>query len=120
MGIAIPQVITSDRASGTQVIDGSLKFDSASSNYLKRTPSFVGNRKTFTVSTWIKRSKIGSNTNILGAGDAGTNYTVASIVSDAVFFQVNNGGGDQVNVSTSGLLRDASAFYHIVLAVDLT
>ena len=25
MGIAIPQVITSDRASGAQVIDGSLK-----------------------------------------------------------------------------------------------
>ena len=28
MGIAIPQVITSDRASGAQVIGGSLKFDS--------------------------------------------------------------------------------------------
>ena len=32
MGIAIPQVITSDRASGAQVIDGSLKFDSAAEN----------------------------------------------------------------------------------------
>ena len=28
MGIAIPQVVTSDRASGAQVIDGSLKIDS--------------------------------------------------------------------------------------------
>ena len=35
MGIAIPQVVTEDRASGAQVIDGSLKFDSGSSNYLR-------------------------------------------------------------------------------------
>ena len=31
MGIAIPQVITSDRATGAQVIDGSLKFDGSKS-----------------------------------------------------------------------------------------
>ena len=29
MGVVIPQVITSDRASGAQVIDGSLKFDNS-------------------------------------------------------------------------------------------
>ena len=38
MGIAIPQVITSDRASGAQVIDGSLKIDSSSASHLERTP----------------------------------------------------------------------------------
>jgi len=27
MGVIIPQVITPDRATGAQVIDGSLKFD---------------------------------------------------------------------------------------------
>ena len=31
----IPQVITEDRASGAQFIDGSLKFDSSKSQYLK-------------------------------------------------------------------------------------
>ncbi len=33
----IPQVVTSDRASGAQVIDGSLKFDGSKSNRLIRT-----------------------------------------------------------------------------------
>ena len=47
MGIAIPQVITPSRATGAQVIDGSLKFDTSKDHYLTRTPSFGGNRKTF-------------------------------------------------------------------------
>ena len=39
MGIALPQLApaSEDRVSGAQVIDGSLKFDSGSSNYLNRT-----------------------------------------------------------------------------------
>ena len=48
MGIALPQLApaSEDRASGAQVIDGSLKFDG--SQYLTRTPSSAGNRSTWT------------------------------------------------------------------------
>jgi hypothetical protein len=42
MGVIIPQVVTSDRASGAQVIDGSLKFDSSKSTKLSRTPGSAG------------------------------------------------------------------------------
>ena len=53
----IPQVITEDRASGAQFVEGSLKFDwggsTARSNRLQRT-QVGGNRKTFTWSGWIK------------------------------------------------------------------
>ena len=45
MGVVIPQVITSDRASGAQVIDGSLKFDNSKTTNLSRTPGSEGNRK---------------------------------------------------------------------------
>ena len=44
MGIAIPQVITPSKATGAQVIDGSLKFDKSKSQYLTRTPGSAGNR----------------------------------------------------------------------------
>ena len=47
-------VITEDRASGGQVIDGSLKFDSSKSQYLTKTFGSAGNRKTNTASVWIK------------------------------------------------------------------
>ena len=58
MGAAVPQVVcaTESGASGAQVIDGSLKFDSSKTNYLKRTPSSSGNQKTWTWSGWFKNS----------------------------------------------------------------
>ena len=52
----IPQVITEDRASGAQFIDGSLKFDSSKGQYLKRKPTIDGNRKLWTWSGWLKRT----------------------------------------------------------------
>ena len=54
MAVIIPQVVTASRATGAQVIDGSLKFDSSKKNYLTRTPGSAGNNKTFTFSTWTK------------------------------------------------------------------
>ena len=57
MGIAIPQVITSDRASGAQIIDGSLNFDGG---YLERDPGSAGNRKIFTWSGWVKLNDLSS------------------------------------------------------------
>jgi hypothetical protein len=38
MGVIIPQVLTEDRVSGAQIVDGSLRFDSGKSHYLSRTP----------------------------------------------------------------------------------
>ena len=53
MGVAIPQVITPDSASGAQVINGSMLF--TGDNYLTRTPGSATNRKTWTFSAWVKR-----------------------------------------------------------------
>ena len=44
MGAVIPQIVTETKASGAQVIDGSLLFEDGKSQYLKRTAS-SGNRK---------------------------------------------------------------------------
>ncbi len=54
MAVIIPQVITPSKASGAQVINGSLKFDSGSNQYLSRTPGSAGNRNTWTWSGWVK------------------------------------------------------------------
>ena len=68
------RVITEDRASGAQVIDGSLKFVSGSSNYLKRTPSSTGNRKTWTWSGWVKFADINKNDQVLFSAVSGSAY----------------------------------------------
>ena len=62
MGVIRAQTITEDRASGAQVIDGSLKFDSEKSTHLTRTPSSAGNRRTWTWSGWVKRTALQSGT----------------------------------------------------------
>jgi hypothetical protein len=51
--------ITDDSALGGAVIEKSLRFNDDDSAYLSRTPSSAGNRKTFTISAWVKRCSTG-------------------------------------------------------------
>ena len=56
-------------------------------SYLNRTPSGAGNRKTFTISAWIKRSKIGSSQSILNNADgSGLNGTYFEFGSDKLLY----------------------------------
>ena len=59
--------ITEDSALGGTDIQRSLRFRSNNSASLTRTPSSAGNRKTFTLSVWIKRGKIGTDQATLDA-----------------------------------------------------
>jgi plastocyanin len=122
MGIAIPQVITSDRASGAQVIDGSLKFDSSSSQYLKRSLTADGNRRLWTWSGWLKRTP-GSLQDVFSAGQESTNdglYSRFRIDSTDYlnFRQWTDGPTFDAQVTSNMVLRDPSAFFHYVIIYD--
>ena len=108
-------------AAGGFNVDNSCRFNSGSSDNLQKTPSGDGNKKTFTVSTWVKRSNTGSHKNIWSAGQ----YQSTAMVQ--VFFesddtihvsQFNAGGGQQARLTTNRLFRDVSAWYHIVAVWD--
>ena len=121
MGIAIPQVITSDRATGAQVIDGSLKFDDDSSNYLSRTFA-AGNRTTWTWSGWVKRTLITQNNTPLMSctnGENDNDYLVIrfapSSTPDALCM---SSYGTNFRV-TDAFFRDIG-WYHFVVACDTT
>ena len=43
----------------TYDVANSLRFEGGSTDYLQRTLS-AGNRRTFTISAWVKRSKLGA------------------------------------------------------------
>ena len=73
MGVAIPNLLTEDRVSGAQVIDGSLKFYNGTQ--LLKTPDSDGNRKKWTISFWAKRSTIINSIAFLG-----TNATDQSVI----------------------------------------
>ena len=120
MGIALPQVVTSDRASGAQVIDGSLKFDGSKSQYLNRTFS-VGNRRTFTWSAWVKRSnKLGVRQHLFGASSDGNNEHYIAFNTDNTLFVSHYESATYAIVKSAALYRDTSSWYHIVWTNDTT
>jgi len=116
-----PTVITTDYQ-----ISRSLRFNSADSTYLSRTPASAGNRRTWTLSFWIKKTVNGASyTNIFGAGNSASNR--ADILwhpSDYLrYYDYNNAYSWFAGSSAGGswnLYRDTSAWYHIVIAVDTT
>ena len=64
----IPAIIGAANAAGGDVeILRSLRFNSGDTAYLDRTPSSAGNRKTWTWSGWVKRSKLGAIQYFFGA-----------------------------------------------------
>ena len=104
-------------------IDQSLICSQADASKLRRTPSSEGNRKTFTFSTWCKRSKLG-----LGAGGSNFHYLFgASVTSgwsdDSHYFAFGFFHTDTLVVGgwvnnwriTNRVFRDTSAWYHICL-----
>ena len=100
MGIAIPQVITPSKASGAQFIDGSLKFDDGSVNFLKRTPSSDGNRQTWTWSAWVKRYNVSTtNTTLFSAdGGGGTDFVTIRFESNQIRVDTQGDGQSRVQV----------------------
>lgn len=122
MGVAIPQVITEDKAGGALVIDGSLKFNYGKNNHLKRTFS-AGNQTTWTWSAWIKLSGV-LDEHILSVGSTSADRTGFEIpVSGGIpRFSFYNIASSSVNMllTTSAIPRDYSGFYHIVIVADTT
>ena len=121
MGIAIPQVITSDRASGAQVIDGSLKFNASA--HLTRTPSSAGNRNTWTWSGWVKRSDLTTSGNSLFAAyDSSTARDVLRFDRSASGAELNlqsSQGSNTYGIYSNAKLRD-TGWYHVVAIYDDT
>ena len=105
-------------------IDNSLRFNSADSPYLSRTPGSVGNQKTFTISCWIKRAGLGVAQSIFTVGDSGSNNLWALKInsSDELYWWGPNDAAvaAYMDFQIAALFRDPSAWYHIVLKIDTT
>lgn len=102
-------------------ISRSLRFNSADSAYLTRTPGSTTNQKTYTWSGWVKRGTLGAGGCMFGAGSSGTNFCnlVFSTSTDTLSWFTYE-GSTSTNLDTTQVFRDVSSWYHIVLAVDTT
>jgi hypothetical protein len=115
----LPVGIGSAEEGGYQ-IERSLRFNSADSTSLNRTPGSASNRKTWTWSGWVKRCEISDTERVFfSAGADGNNFTALEWINSKLYLQ-NYTSGVQTITNTTAVFRDASAWYHIVLAIDTT
>jgi hypothetical protein len=106
---------------GAYQISRSVRFSSSDSAFLSRTPGTAGNRKTWTWAGWVKRSELGTFQKIFGNEDSSElNGVAVQFRSDNALQVYDITSSVQWNKITAAVFRDASAWYHIVVAVDTT
>ena len=99
----------------------SLRFNDGDSPWLQRTVSSSSNRRTFTISAWVKRSTLGS-ANIFGQTDSSGSYMFYIVFdsSDQLYILDYDYPSNNYHFVTNRRFKDTTAWYHIVLAVDTT
>ena len=111
------------------LIERSLRFNSADSAYLSRTPASAGNRKTWTWAGWVKNTSSTTTTypatllfarNGAGAGVGEYFWLAINNAFTANGHQLAAGDGNVNYLVSTAFYRDPSAWYHIVCAYDST
>jgi len=97
-------------------IEKSLRFNEDDSAYLNRAPSSDGSTTTFTWSGWVKRTLANSGYTWFLSSKLSPHIELIYLNADRFEFYQNGSGG----VTAAALLRDPSAWYHLVCAVDTT
>jgi hypothetical protein len=104
-------------------IERSLRFNSADSAYLNRTPASAGSRTTWTWSAWIKRGNFSASEQkeLFGVYVNATNFSHLYFDTTETLNFVDYVSGTIVtNRTSTPVYRDPSAWYHIVLTYDTT
>jgi len=101
-------------------IDQSLRFDEDSASKLSRTFTSTGNRKTWTLSTWVKLSGLDTTDH----GELFNGYDSGSDTGFTAIYWYNGklriAGWSTTWRESSQEFRDPSAWYHLVVAFDTT
>ena len=82
MGRAVhPHFITPDSADGGDIITGSTRFRKEDTFQFFRTPSSANNQYRYTISAWVKKTRINDGT---GFGLMNSNSVVQEVLLDSV------------------------------------
>lgn len=111
---------TDSVSNGGYQISRSLRFNSADSTNVQRTFSTTGtSQTTSTLSMWFKRGDISRNQRIFDCYD-GSSGSSTGIFLDNDVITLDYGRGSGAKIITTQVLRDVSAWYHLVAVMDST
>ena len=116
---ASKDVFLTPPATGGYTIARSVRFRSSASAYLNRTLTTPTNNKIFTWSGWLKLGKLSDGYGMLSTTGTGAPRSFFVIDSNTLWF-LDQPSGTNANLNSVAVLRDPSAWYHIVFAVDTT
>jgi hypothetical protein len=121
MPLILPGNVASATAGGYEVAN-SCRFNAADDPYFSRTLGTATNRKKFTISVWVKLGSLVTGDNnektIFAAGSDYSGFHLDGNSDPALAFNIDNSDG--FSLVTTQVLRDHSAWYHLVAAVDTT
>jgi hypothetical protein len=100
-------------ATGGYEIDNSLKFEPDNSEMLYTNSLTAGNRRTWTISMWVKRTELSYESAFMYS--QGTYGNIRFFTDDKIV--IENGG---LYLITNRVFRDTSAWYHVVWVNDST
>ena len=112
-------ILPGNSATGGYDVANSCRFNSGSTDHLDITFGSAGNRRTFTVSFWLKTTTKETYNTIFDSGADGSN-------SDDIYFHTGRlnfsgyYGSTQFMLRTKAKYRDPSAWTHFVVAFDTT
>ena len=103
----------------------SLRTDALTTKNVSRTPGSESNKKTFTFSTWFKRSEIDHVAphtvhQLFSAQVDGNDYFAIYFQDDFKLYVQDYHTSEGMTVVPNRLFRDVSAWYHLVVAIDTT
>jgi hypothetical protein len=111
-------ILGANSVSGEYEISNSLRINRGDTAFLDQTFSSAGNRRTFTISFWVKRGNLGA-TDEMHIYSADADNFIRFESSDKLRFACNTQGVNPV-LETNRVFRDTAAWYHIFFAVDTT
>jgi len=101
-------------------LESSLRFRGGQN--LRRTPSSTSNRRTYTLSFWLKRGAIGTSPYVFEQYYDANTRSILYINSSGTesFNMFSRIGGTNYQVQCNAVCRDPSAWYHLVISIDTT
>ena len=104
---------------GEYLIQRSVRLRSSATAYFNR--KLVSSGTTVTFSAWVKRGAFGSASTIFGTTDGSTyDFQLTFTASNTLEFYSFRASAVQLDLITTQVFRDPSAWYHIVLVLNTT
>ena len=108
-------------STGAYEVANSCRFNDDDSAHMHVTRGSAGNQKTFTISMWIKRCKLGASNYFFTVGpDGDTNFVMYFDASDQLEVWEYKSSAYQFRLKPKHKFRDTTAWYHLCVAFDTT